>query len=167
MLALFLLILGIASRLVIHVPNFTPVLALALFGGVYLSPRRAVVMPLVLMMVSDLLIGGHNTIFFTWGSVALISLLGLLIRSRKNFRNIAGMSILSAILFFVVTNIGVWLMMYPKTVIGLQMCFLAALPFFRDTLVSTLVYSFVLFGGYELLAQWVAKTRWASILQAV
>ncbi|MCB9757552.1 MAG: hypothetical protein H6753_03900 [Candidatus Omnitrophica bacterium] len=167
MLALFLLILGIASRLVIHVPNFTPVLALALFGGVYLSPRRAVVMPLALMMISDLLIGGHNTIFFTWGSVALISLLGLVIRSRKNFYNIAAMAVLSAILFFVVTNIGAWLMMYPKTVAGLQMCFLAAVPFFRDTLVSTLVYSFVLFGGYEMLAQRVAKTRWASILQAV
>jgi hypothetical protein len=167
MLALFLLILGIASRLVIHVPNFTPVLALALFGGVYLSPRRAVVMPLVLMMVSDLVIGGHNTILFTWGSVALISLLGFSIRSRKSFRNIAGMSVLSAILFFVVTNIGVWLMMYPQTASGLQLCFLAAVPFFRDTLVSTLVYSFALFTGYEMLAQWVAKTRWASILQAV
>lgn len=167
MLALFLLVLGIASRLVVHVPNFTPVLALALFGGVYLSPRRAVVMPLAFMMVSDLVIGGHDTILFTWGSVALISLLGLLIRSRKSFWNIAGMSFLSAILFFVVTNFGAWLVMYPKTVGGLQMCFWAAVPFFRDTLVSTLVYSFVLFGGHEILVQWVAKTRWASILQAV
>ncbi len=167
MLAFVLLFAGIASRLVVHMPNFTPVLALALFGGVYLSSRRAVSMPLVLMVVSDLLIGLHDTILFTWSSVLLISLLGLFLRSRKSFSNIALTAALSAVLFFVITNFGAWLMMYPKTLLGLQQCFWAAVPFFRDTLLSTLIYSAVLFGGYEALALWIAKTRWAGILQAV
>ncbi len=167
MLAFALLFLGVASRLLVHLPNFTPVLALALFGGVYLSPRRAIVMPLVMMMLSDLVIGLHDTIFFTWGSVLLISILGLILRSRKSILNVAWMASVSAVLFFVITNLGAWLMMYPKTFLGLQQCFVAAVPFFRDTLLSTLIYSAILFGGYEILAQWIIKTRWAAILKAV
>ncbi len=167
MLAVALLILGIASRLVIHMPNFTPVLALALFGGVYLSSRRAVLMPLALMILSDLLIGLHNTIFFTWSSIVMISLLGMYLRSRKNFKNISLAAFSSAVLFFLITNLGAWVTMYPKNLLGLEACFLAALPFFRDTLVSTLIYSAVLFGSYEMAAQWVVRTRWARILQPV
>lgn len=167
MLAFALLFLGIASRLVVHLPNFTPVLALALFGGFYLSPRRAMFMPLVMMMLSDLLIGLHETILFTWGSVLLISFLGLLLRSRKNFGNVALAATAASVLFFIVTNFGAWLAMYPKTSLGLQQCFVAALPFFRNTLLSTLIYCAVLFGGYEVLARFLVKTRWAGILQPV
>lgn len=167
MLAFLLLTFGIMSRLVFHVPNFTPVLALALFGGVYLSYRRALLMPLFLMILSDLAIGLHDTIFFTWGSIVVISALGLYLRSRKNVRNVLLYSMASAIIFFVVTNFGAWVMMYPKTWAGLQECFTLALPFFRWTLLSTVIYSAVLFGGYEILAQWVAKTRWAKVLLSV
>ncbi len=167
MLALCLLFLGVASRLIIHVPNFTPVLALALFGGVYLTTRRALLLPLAMMIVSDLIIGLHDTIAFTWSSILLISILGIYLRSQKSFKNIALTSFLAAILFFIVTNLGAWFMMYPKTVLGLQQCFLAAVPFFRDTLLSTLLYSAVLFGGYEMLAQRIIKTRWRFMLQAV
>ncbi len=167
MLAFALLFLGIASRLVVHLPNFTPVLALALFGGVYLSPRRAIFVPLAMMIVSDLLIGLHDTILFTWGSVLLISFLGLFLRLRKNFGNVALTAVAASVLFFIVTNFGAWLAMYPKTFLGLQQCFWAAVPFFRDTLLSTLIYTTVLFGGYEVLARFFVKTRWAGILQPV
>lgn len=164
MLATLLLFFGVISRLLFHVPNFTPVLALALFGGVYLSPRRALIMPLFLMIASDLLIGLHDTILFTWGSVVLISALGLYLRGRKSNKNIVLASIASAVLFFVVTNFGAWIMMYPKTWAGVQECFWAAVPFFRWTLLSTLIYSLVLFYGYEVLAQRIAKTRFSKAL---
>lgn len=164
MLVIGLLILGIMSRVVIHVPNFTPVLALALFGGVYLSTRRALVMPVLLMVISDLLIGLHDTILFTWSSIILVSILGMYLRSRKTSLNIALGALTSAVLFFVITNLGAWIAMYPKSLLGLQECFWAAVPFFRSTLISTLVYSAVLFGGYELLASWIQKTRWSKIL---
>jgi len=163
-LVFLLLFFGILSRLVFHVPNFTPILALALFGGVYLSPRRALLMPLVLMIITDLLIGFHDTILFTWGSVLLISALGIFLRSRRTYPNIVLASLASAVLFFVITNFGAWLMMYPKTWAGIQECFWLAVPFFRSTLLSTLVYSVVFFYGYDVLAQRIAKTRFAKVL---
>ncbi|MCC6758974.1 MAG: hypothetical protein IT395_05060 [Candidatus Omnitrophica bacterium] len=164
MLAILLLFFGVLSRLWFHVPNFTPVLALALFGGVYLSPRRALLMPLVLMIASDLLIGLHDTILFTWGSVVLISALGLYLRGRKSSKNIVLASLASAVIFFVISNFGAWIMMYPKTWAGVAECFWAAVPFFRWTLLSTLIYSVALFYGYEVLAERIAKTRFAKAL---
>lgn len=167
MLAFILVFIGVASRLIVHAPNFTPVLAIALFGGVYLSYRRAIVMPLMLMIVSDLFIGLHDTILFTWGSIFLVSLMGVFLRSRKSLKNIALAATVSALVFFVVTNLGAWFAMYPKTFLGLEQCFVAALPFFRDTLVSTLVYSALFFCGYELLARFFVKTPWAGILRPI
>ncbi len=164
MLAILLLAFGVLSRLWFHVPNFTPVLALALFGGVYLSPRRALLMPLLLMIASDLLIGLHDTILFTWGSVVLISALGLYLRGRKSSKNIVLASVASAVIFFVISNFGAWIMMYPKTWAGVAECFWAAVPFFRWTLLSTLIYSVALFYGYEVLAERIAKTRFAKAL---
>ena len=164
MLAVLLLCFGVLSRLIFHVPNFTPILALALFGGVYLNRKNALLMPLILMMISDLLIGLHDTIFFTWTSVLLVSMLGLYLRNRKSFKNIILASLASAVLFFVVTNFGAWLMMYPKTWAGVAECFWLAVPFFRWTLLSTLIYSVVLFYGYEFAAQRIVKTRLAKAL---
>jgi len=164
MLALVLLFLGIVSRLIIHTPNFTPVIALALFGGFYLNRRQAVIVPLALMVVSDFLIGWHATIPFTWGSVLLISGLGLWARQKKSAAMVLGTSLFSSILFFLLTNFGSWLAMYPLTLEGLQTCYVAAIPFFRSTVVSTLVYAGVFFGLYELTASRVKNTRLASIL---
>ena len=159
MLAIALLVIGVLSRLIYHTPNFTPILALALFGGVYLNRRYALLVPLLLMVVSDLLIGFHDIVFFTWGSILLISALGLGVRKQKNFTTILGARLVSASLFFVVTNFGVWLMKYPHTIHGLTQCYIAAIPFFRTSLFSTLAYSAVLFGVYEFLAVRLGQTR--------
>ena len=168
MLAILLLVFGITMRFMPHAPNFTPVTALALFGGVYLSRRYAVLFPLFLMMISDLFIGMHNTIFFTWGSFILIALIGVWIRNRKNAMTILGASIFSAIIFFVVTNFGAWLTdLYPHTLKGLSTCYTLAIPFFRSTFLSSLLYSGLLFGTYELIAFWVKKTRFARALLTV
>lgn len=166
MLAILLLIFGIATRFITHAPNFTPVTAIALFGGVYLTRKHAILLPLVLMMLSDFVIGMHNTMFFTWGSFILIALMGLWVRGHKNPTTIATSSVLSAILFFVITNFGVWLAgsLYPPTLTGLSDCFIAAIPFFRNTLFSSLGYSLVLFGSYELIAHRVKGTRFARVL---
>lgn len=166
MLAIGMLVLGIVSRLIVHIPNFTPVMALALFGGVYLKKGQAVFLPVLLMAVTDVFLGIHGTIFFTWGSVALIAVLGLWLRKNKNAAAIAGSSLASAIFFFIVTNFGVWLVsgMYPHTWAGLADCYALAIPFFRHTLLSTIVYTFVLFGGYEMAAAQLKKTRLAPVL---
>ena len=164
MLAVGILLFGIGSRLIVHAPNFTPVIALALFGGVYLTRRQALWVPMALMALTDLFLGFHAVIPFTWGSMLLISGIGFWVRGRKNAATILGASLFSAILFFAMTNFGAWLTMYPHTAQGLSQCYIAAILFFRNTLASTLVYSVVLFGLYEIIARRVRNTRLAHIL---
>jgi len=154
MLALILVITGILFRFIPHLANFSPVLAIALFGGVYLNKKQALVLPLVLMMFSDIFLGLHNTIAFTWGSILLISWIGIKLRKKKNSFNIALGTLSSAIAFFVITNFGVWISgWYPRTLNGLISCYTLAIPFFRSTVTSTLVFSLVLFGTYELITK--------------
>lgn len=163
MLAIILLVVGVVSRLIAHAPNFTPVIALALFGGVYLKKQQAVWMPLALMAASDIVLGLHGLIFVTWGSLWAVSMLGRWQRENRQMTHMLAMSVVSAVSFFVVTNLGAWAMMYPHTLDGLLECYVMAIPFFRNSLVSTVVYSGVLFGAYELLAHKVKNTQWAWI----
>ena len=163
MLAIALLIIGIVSRFIFHAPNFTPVVALALFGGVYLKKEKALWMPLALMIISDLFLGIHNIMLFTWGSVLLISLLGRWKKDQRNITWIFGKSIAAAVLFFIVTNFGAWLVMYPRTLEGFIQCYTLAIPFFRSTLLSTVVYTGVAAGTYELIARRVKGTKLAWV----
>ena len=166
MLAIFLITLGIFSRVVIHVPNFTPIIALSLFSGTYLNKKYAVLLPLVLMLVSDFIIGWHNTMFFTYGSIILITVLGFWLKGRKDFLTITALSIFSSVIFFVITNFGAWAVpgLYPPTAEGLQQCFIMAIPFFRATLLSSLLYSLIFFGLYEWTAVRVKNTKLARVL---
>jgi len=164
MLAFLLLFVGILSRLVLHTPNFTPVIALALFGGSFLKKKYALLLPLLLMMISDIIIGLHGTILFTWGSVLLIAAIGIRLRARRDIRMFLSSGIVSALLFFIITNFGAWLTMYPHTFEGLKTCYIAAIPFFRMTLISTLVYGGIFYGLYEILAAFIKRTRFAAYL---
>lgn len=165
MLAVALLILGILPRLVPHPHNFTPVIAVALFSGVYLNKKYAVIVPLALMIISDIVIGFHDTLIFTWGSMALISVIGLGIKKHKSFVSIAVAGVGSAVLFFIITNFGAWLSpLYPDTWAGLVECYTMAIPFFRNTFLSTMLYGALLFGFYELIAVRVKNTRFSTVL---
>ena len=86
MLALILLIIGIVCRFVFDIPNFTPIAAIALFGAMHLSKKYAVIIPLAIIMISDLMLGLHETVFFTWGSILLISFLSLKFREKVSFK---------------------------------------------------------------------------------
>ena len=160
MLSLIIISLGILSRIVIHTPNFTPVLSMAFLGGMYLKGRPAVLVPLALMIISDFMIGFYPLMYVTWGSILLISASGLWFKQRKNFSNVLSGSILSAVIFFMVSNFGAWLTLYPHTLGGLQQCYILAIPFFRSTLVSTVAYSLVFYTAYE----WLLKRCQGSVL---
>ena len=152
MLTIILVILGITSRLVVHTPQFTALLAVTFFGGMYLKGKQALWMPLVVMAVSDLFLGFHDTMFFTWGSIALISCLGFYLRNRKSWMSVLGGSVAASVIFFVITNFGAWLSpLYPHTLAGLQSCYINAIPFYRTTLTSTVVFSMLLYVSYEYL----------------
>lgn len=149
MLALIIISFGILSRLIIHTPNFTPVLSMAFLGGMYLKGRQAVWVPLALMVISDLIIGLYPLAFLTWGSIVLISVLGLWLKERKSYGTVLAGSFLSAVIFFIVTNFASWLTLYPRTLDGLRQCYILAIPFFRSTVVSTLAYSLVFYAVFK------------------
>ena len=164
MFAIFLVILGIGSRLAAHTPQFTAILAVAMFGGMYLSRRQALIVPVALMIVTDVILGFHDTMVFTWGSMLAVSAIGLWLKERKSFVNVLCGSMVSSLLFFLVTNFGAWVSpMYPHTWAGLQECYILAIPFFRSTLVSTVAYSLVLYAAYEWALQRSRGTSLAKL----
>ncbi len=154
-----LLIIGIAVvlRLVPHPANIAPIAAMALFGGAYLNKKYALVVPIVTMIFSDLFLGFHSTVIFVYGSFLLTGVIGIWLRDHKDMRYIFLASLVSSILFFLITNFGVWLVgnLYPKTVQGLIECYIAAIPFFRNTILGDLLYSGVLFGGYAVVLKFL------------
>jgi hypothetical protein len=166
MLALLLIITGILLRFMPHAPNVNPVAAIALFGAVYLPTKRLVlIVPLSLMIISDLFLGLHDIIVFTWTSTLLISLLGLAFKKSNKTMAILGGSLTGSIVFFIITNFGVWASgWYPQTPAGLIECFIAGIPFFRNYLASTLVYSCAFFGIYELSARFIRNTKFSAVL---
>ncbi|KKP86593.1 MAG: hypothetical protein UR87_C0015G0004 [candidate division CPR3 bacterium GW2011_GWE2_35_7] len=151
-LILVLVSLGILSRFLDHPANFTPIAAIALFVGVKLNSKIAPFVSLIMIVISDFFIGLHDVIFFTWGSFLIISLIGIYIRNRKGILPIIGGALVSSILFFIVTNFGVWMVgkWYELNLIGLIKCYTLAIPFFRNTLLGDLFYTGIFFGVYEL-----------------
>lgn len=143
------------TRLLPHPPNFAAIGATALFGGVQLESKPAAfAVPLVAMILSDVLLGFgfHPVLPFVYGSFALIVCVGRLVRRRRSPLTIGGAALTGSVLFFVVTNLGVWLEgdLYPRTLSGLVTCYVAALPFFGNTLAGDAVYTVLLFGGFAL-----------------
>lgn len=142
-----------ASRLIPHPPNFTPIAAMALFGGACFSDKRAAfLVPMAGLLASDLVIGLYRLMPAVYGSFALTVCLGFWLRRHRSAWRVAGTSLGSAILFFVLTNFAVWAFgtLYPKTPVGLRECYVAAIPFFRNMLLGDLFYAGVLFGGLAL-----------------
>ncbi|MGE5279869.1 MAG: DUF6580 family putative transport protein [Deltaproteobacteria bacterium] len=166
MLALILMIFGVLFRIIPHAPNFTPTAALALFGAAFLPNRRqALIMPLALIMISDLFIGLHDMVVFTWGSVFLISLTGLGLRRASGTTRVLLGSFAGSVIFYLVTNFGVWAAgWYPLTPQGLFQCYVAGIPFFRNFFAGTLVYAAALFVTYALAARAVRRTAFAKAL---
>lgn len=153
----FIPILGLiaalaASRLIPHLPNMTPIAAIALFGGAHFEKKYlAFIVSLGALFVSDLLLGFHEQMLSVYLSFAMIVGLGFLV-NRQKIVSIAGASLASSTLFFVVTNFSVWMSgaLYPKTISGLTTCYIAAIPFFGNTLLGDLFYTGVLFGTFAL-----------------
>jgi|SRR3989344_929145 len=154
-ISLILIALGVATRLLPHFWNFTPIAAIALFAGVYLNRRTAVILPLAAMLTGDLLIG-----FYAWpimisvyGSFILTGLIGSMVKKQKSFETILAATIFSSVLFYLITNYAVWQFSpwYEKSFAGLIESYTLALPFFRATLIGDLFYVGVFFGSYELV----------------
>jgi hypothetical protein len=151
-----------ASRLIPHPPNFTPIAAIALFGGAHFSSKRvAFLVPLAGLFLSDLVFGFYAITPVVYGSFALTVCLGFWVRHRRSVQRIAFAAIASAVLFFMLTNFGVWAIdnLYPKTPAGLMDCYVAAIPFFQNMLLANVLYSTLLFGGFALAENRFVRLR--------
>ncbi|MCX6759121.1 MAG: hypothetical protein NT012_00910 [Candidatus Nealsonbacteria bacterium] len=160
-IALFLILIGVSLRFLPHPPNFSPVIAISLFGGVYFSKRIAFILPILIMLISDIFIGYYEIglMASVYGSFVLCVFLGSWLKEHKKWQTILGSSILSALIFFILTNFAVWAFTpwYAKTFSGIIQCYLMALPFFKNTLLGNFFYVAVLFGTYEIAEIWIRK----------
>jgi Family of unknown function (DUF6580) len=143
--------------------NFTPVEAMALFGGAFFADRRvAVATPLIALFLADCVIGLYGWMMLVvYGCVALTAVAGFALRGHARIGNTVLAAIASATGFYVVTNFFVWLggTMYPHAASGLAACYVAAWPFYeRGSLPGTLLWSALLFGGFALLGR-----RWTVL----
>lgn len=161
LVAIALVGFGVVMRLLPHPANLAPVGAIALFGGAVLPGRYGWWLPLVIMMISDLFLGSYNGILFTWLGFLLVGLFGMTLRSKSNWFRVPVGALTGAVIFFVVSNFGVWVQgeLYAHTWAGLVLCYELALPFFRNTLLGDLIYSGLLFGVYALATRFVPQPK--------
>ncbi len=138
-----------ASRFIPHPPNFTSLIALSFYVPAILGKRYLPAL-LVSFVITDLIIGFHGTVLFTWGSVLIIGLMSKYF-VKSTFKRVGG-SLAGACLFFIITNFGVWTLgMYGYTFNGLVSSYIMALPFFGFTLISTVVFALLFEVTYLLI----------------
>jgi len=160
------IIAGALFRFIPHWPNFTPIAAMALFGGAYLGRKHlAFLIPFAAMFLSDLVLGLHNDMWAVYLAFGFTVIIGTLIRKNVRFTNVLTASVISSVLFFMLTNFAAWLSspFYPQTFSGLIQSYIAGLAFFNNgslglsfflnEIAGALFYNGLFFGAYALAKQ--------------
>jgi hypothetical protein len=137
-----IILIGIAilSRLIPHPPNFTPITAIALFSTIHFKNKiLTYLIPIIGLFISDLILGLSMVNLFVYLSFIVITFIGFKFQKINNYS-----ILLSSTTFFIVSNFGVWILGYPKTIEGLILCYYMALPFFIYTIMGDLFYSYAM-----------------------
>lgn len=162
---LVLIVLAAGLRISGVLPyNFSPVAAIALFGAAMFSNRvLGIVLPLAIMLISDVFIGFHDTMWAVYGAFIAVALIGQVVRKNPTMLSALGGAMIGSVAFFLITNAACWLTMpeYSKDFSGLLNSYAAGLPFFRGTFVGDLLYTVVFFGSYKL-----AEYRFPTLVKA-
>ena len=161
-----IILLAAISRLIPHPSNFAPIGGMALFGAAYYVKQYwAFIIPIISMWISDLAINNiiygqyfdhfvwfYQGCYWTYGAFALIALIGFGVLKKIRIKNLLVASFLASLIFYLLSNLGVWIStnMYPKNFGGLITCYIAGLPFFKNTLLGDLFYTGLLFSTFEL-----------------
>ncbi len=158
-----IIITGAFMRLLPHWPNFTPIAAMALFGGAYLGRKyMAFVIPVAAMFLSDLILGFHMDMIAVYIGFAITVLIGWSIRNNISFGSVLSRSLFASLIFFLITNFSSWLTMglYPMNFAGLMEAYVAGLAFFNNgsygvsfflnEVFGSLFYNLVFFGAFYL-----------------
>ena len=143
-----LILLMVFSRLIPHPPNFTPIIAVAIMSGYFFKNLYlSIIVLLISMLLSDLFFGFYKHIIFVYLSLFLITYIFFQINHKINNKNLFIFGLVGSLIFFLVSNFGVWIMgdLYEKNLNGLLNCYVFAIPFFRNTLISTIIYIYVCF----------------------
>lgn len=131
-----------ASRFIPHPPNFTSLIALSFYIPVIMGLKFIPVL-IFCFFVTDYFIGFHSTTFFTWGSILIIGLISQYFKKNIYVRLLGALS--ASLVFYLFSNFGVWsLGSYSYTFDGLILCYIAAIPFYTNTLLSTIIYSVII-----------------------
>lgn len=153
--AIILVILGITTRFLPHLPNFTAVGAVAIFAGIYLPKKYAFWLPVFIMVLSDIILGFYSypIMAAVYGCFLVNSYLGYKIGQNKKISTVIGGTLLGNVFFFLITNWAVWAFgtMYTPTLTGLGLSYYFALPFWRNQIMGDLVYIVLLAGSYEVV----------------
>ena len=163
LLIIFVSLVAILARFLPHLPNFSPFYSLLLFSGVYSAHKKYLLIPLLALFFSDFFLGFYHlgVMISVYLSFALIFLLGKAYKKQKNILNLASVSLGSALLFFLLTNWAVWYFgsWYSSNWSGLILSYQLAIPFFKSTLFSTLLYNGLLFGVYEASRYFLTRKK--------
>ena len=147
-----LILLLAFSRLIPHPPNFTPIVAVAIMSGYFFKNiKLSFVVLLIAMLLVDVFIGFYKHMLFVYLSLFLIAFVFFKISDKINFKNLFVFGFLGSLIFYLVSNFGVWAsgvlspvtnLPYEKDLNGLISCYFLAIPFFKNTLFSTIVFSY-------------------------
>ena len=155
-----ILILAFA-RLIPHPPNFTPIIAVAIVSGYFFKNINLSLLTLLIaMLISDLFIGFYENVIFVYVSLLLITFVFHKISDKINFKNLFICGFAGSLIFFVVSNFGVWALgspgvydiAYEKSLSGLIECYILAIPFFGNTFLSTIIFAYPAIFIYKSLA---------------
>ena len=157
-----ILILAFA-RLIPHPPNFTPIIAVAIISGYFFKNINASVLVLLFaMIISDLFIGFYENMIFVYISLILITFIFHKISKKINLKNLFIYGFSGSLIFFIISNFGVWALgspglndiAYEKSLSGLIECYIMAIPFFGNTFLSTLIFAYSTMFIYKSLPTW-------------
>ncbi len=156
-----LVLVGIFSRWIPHPPNFTALLAVAIYAGFVLPPLAALATPVLAAVLGDLWLGTHEGMWVVYLSLIALVFVGRVLtvpgKSPRRWLSwgLAGLS--GSVVFYVTTNLFVWWSsgMYPHTADGLISCFVLAIPFFHNSVLSTWLFM----GAFEAVRQLVPASK--------
>lgn len=152
-LVLILIIFGIFSRIIPHPPNFSPVTAIALFGGLNFSNKKiAFIIPLLILIVSDFFLGFSLINIIVYISFILVVFIGTRIK-KISIQNI----LLSSFIFFLASNFGVWVIGYPMTLDGLILCYTMAIPFFGYSIAGDIFFGLLFRFSFSNISSYMIK----------
>ena len=156
MIPIIMMTLLVISRMISDIPNFTATIALIMFTSYLIRDKfLSVLVILVSQIISDLYIGIYSSMFFVYGAYVFIALLSPIIMNKLSFKSVLVSSLVTPTIFYIVSNFGVWITgsTYPLSLDGLIMCYVAGIPFFDETLLSTVVFSVTIYVMMKLIVK--------------